>query len=169
MYCKLTRRAAGVGTFAAVVMGSLAFFAGQSATGTTAERHDKRAKITVEEIGLGEIETAIASLGLSFTAANALRFDLDDGVRRIGFFHAWDPTANRRVKKASFSAFGVSSAVELTSAPTKVYVLLAQAGTDTMMTVETLSPGMSVGMDFQNDKITTPWRAVPSNFNQTIR
>lgn len=181
---KLTRRLVGAGALATVAVGGLALIAGKGTKASSGPQPlrlsqkelDERmnvwtspvmTKFTAEEIAPGELERAMLGLGLSFADANALRFNLDDGTRRVGFFHAWDPDGNRG-SKASFSTFGNTTTVDLTSSPTKVYVLLSKVGTETMMLINTLSRQMSVGMGFRNGQIVTPFRESPDDFRKSV-
>jgi hypothetical protein len=181
---KPTRRIIAAGALAAVAVGGLALLSGKGAKGSSgpqplrlsqkesAERIDAWSwpdmkQLAVEEIAPSELERAILALGLGHAAANALKFDLDDGTRRIGFFYAWDPDGDRGAR-ASFSTHGNTTAVELTSAPAKVYVLLSKAGTETLMLVDTLSRQMSVGIGFRNGQLVTPFREAPDNFRKSV-
>lgn len=181
---KLTRRLLGIGALAAVAVGGLTLVTGKGVKGSfgpqplrlsqkeLGERMNVWAspvvtKYTAEEIVTGELTLAIAGLGLDHAAASALMFDLDDGTRRVGFFYAWDPDGDRG-SKASFSTQGNTATVELTSTPTKVYVLLSKAGTETMMLVNTLSRQMSVGMGFRNGQIVTPFAETTDSFRKGV-
>lgn len=181
---KLTRRLVGAGALSVVAVGGLALLTGKGAKGSSGpqplrlsqkelgERMNAWAspvitKYTAEEIAPGELERAILGLGLDHSATNALRFNLDDGTRRVGFFYAWDPDGDRG-SKASFSTHENTTTVELTSSPAKIYVLLSKAGTETMMLINTLSRQMSVGMGFRNGQIVTPFRESPDDFRKSV-
>ncbi len=181
---KLTRRLVGAGALAAVAVGGLALIAGKGTKASSGPQPLRLSQMelsermnvwasppathyTAEEIAPGELERAILGLGLDHSAANALRFNLDDGTQRVGLFYAWDPDGDRG-SKASFSTLGNTTTVELTSSPTKVYVLLSKAGTETMLLINTLSRQMSVGMGFRNGQIVTPFRESPDDFRKSV-
>lgn len=181
---KLTRRLVAAGVLAVAAVGGLALIAGKGTKASSGPQPTRLSQkelgermnawaspvmtnYAAEEIAPGELERAILGLGLDHSAANALRFNLDDGTRRVGFFYAWDPDGDRG-SKASFSTHENTTTVELNSSPTKVYVPLSKAGTETMMLINTLSRQMSVGMGFRNGQIVTPFREDPDNFRKSV-